>query len=160
MPKFNMGDYDTSGLMDNLSLSDSPGIRRNYEESNLLEDDSYELEMRQARHESGEHGDHSIVDDHDAGEGEGDQTIIRASHTPGATSPGEGEKGPHSGKSGGASTSADAQRDERLKAALFELKKMNSVFENYASALEASRHHNEVSMTGTLSAFRLKRTLT
>jgi hypothetical protein len=159
MPKFNMGDYDTSGLMNDLSLSDSPGIRRNYEESNLLDDDSYEFEMRQARRGSGDHEDHSMVDDADIGEGEEDQTIIRATDAPAGTSPSDGAAGSHSGKNGGTHPSADAQRDERLKAALFELKKMNSVFENYASALEAARHHNEVSVAENFRKIELKRTV-
>lgn len=144
MPKFNMGDYDTSGLMGDLSLSGSPGIRRNYEESNLLNDDSYELEMRQAQCRSGaEDGDLSAIDNAGAEEGEDDQTMIRVADTLADT----GESNSNAlGARGTASSPGDAQREERLKAALFELKKMNNVFENYANALEASRHHNEVSI--------------
>lgn len=154
MPKFNMGDYNTSGLMDNLSLSGSPGIRRNYEESNLLDDDSYEIEMRQARDRNGaDDEDLSVVDDADVYEGEEDQTILRATDVHEGTTSGEGGSSTQGAKSGGGSNSADAQRDERLRAALFELKKMNSVFENYASALEASRHHNEVSI-GSITCIR------
>ena len=144
MPKFNMENYDTSGLMGDLSLSRSPGIPRNYEESNLLDDDSYELEMRQARHRNGaEDEDVSVVDNAGAQEGEEDQTMMRVADAPAEMSSGERISNAH-GARGTASSPGDAQREERLQATLFELKKMNDVFENYANALEASRHHNAV----------------
>ncbi|GHJ84814.1 hypothetical protein NliqN6_1216 [Naganishia liquefaciens] len=139
-----MGDYDTSGLMGDLSLTGSPDIRRNYEESNLLDDDSYEMEMRQAQRLSGGEGGKPLdIDYGGAGMITADQTIMRAGDASADANRGEMHSNAHTRNRRASSSPGDAQREERLKAALFELKKMNTVFENYANALEASRHHNE-----------------
>lgn len=50
----------------------------------------------------------------------------------------------------------DKDRDARLRECLFELKKMNSVFDTFLDALENARGHNEVSWLGI---FELHRTL-
>ncbi len=40
----------------------------------------------------------------------------------------------------------DEGRDDKLRATLFELRKMNEVFEGFLGALEGVKEHNEVSM--------------
>lgn len=144
MPRMNMQDYDASGLMDDLSISGTPTFKGKgkYEDSDLLADDSYEYEMRKAEHGGRHEEDLSGDDDYDD-QSAGDQTITRDDDVPSSTNPNGQQRGGSGGRVNG--KKVDAQRDERLRAALFELKKMNEVFENYARALEAARHHNEVS---------------
>jgi hypothetical protein len=42
------------------------------------------------------------------------------------------------------SPSVSIDRDDRLRESLYELRRMNEVFEGFLGALEASRGHNEV----------------
>jgi hypothetical protein len=143
MPRINMRDYDASGLMDDLSISGTPAFKGRYEDSDLLADDSYEYEMRKAELRGGRDEDDVTQDENYGDQSGGDQTILQESNTPRIPNVNEQGSSTNGGRAGG--NAVDAQRDERLRAALFELKKMNEVFENYARALEAARHHNVVS---------------
>lgn len=145
MPRMNMGEYDASALMDDLSISETPAFKGKgrYEDSDLLADDSYEYEMRKVERQGGGVEEDFSRDDVYGDRSEGDQTITRDDEVHRSANLNDQASGANNGKANG--TPVDAQRDERLRAALFELKKMNEVFENYARALEAARHHNEVS---------------
>lgn len=145
MPRMNMQDYDASGLMDDLSISGTPTFKGKgrYEDSDLLADDSYEYEMRKAEHGGRRDEEDLSRNDGYDDQSAGDQTITRDNDVHKSTHTNDKESGGSAGRANG--KAVDAQRDERLRAALFELKKMNEVFENYARALEAARHHNEVS---------------
>jgi hypothetical protein len=145
MPKMDMNEHDTSELIGNLSLNGGPAFDGGaYDDSDLMGDDSYDLERYKV---IGQQGEHHLAETsgYDYGErSEGDVTVIRADQDAQGDS-GPSEAPPQPLRATNNDSSADVQRDERLRAALFELKKMNEVFENYASALEATRHHNEVS---------------
>ncbi|KAJ9095597.1 hypothetical protein QFC21_005468 [Naganishia friedmannii] len=144
MPKMDMNDHDTSELIGNLSLDGGPAFNGAYDDSDLMGDDSYDVERYKADEEGGRHhlAETSGYDDHDHDRSEGDVTVMRAEVAPQADTSPSKTRLQHS-KAANNDSSAENQRDERLRAALFELKKMNEVFENYASALEATRHHNE-----------------
>lgn len=140
-----MREYDASALMDDLSISQTPRFngKGRYDDSDLLADDSYEYEMRKAEHQGGAEEEDLSRDDEYGDRSGRDHTVTRDEEVQrGANTNAQGA-GANSGKLNG--KPVDAQRDERLRAALFELRKMNEVFENYARALEAARHHNEVS---------------
>ncbi|KAJ9103369.1 hypothetical protein QFC19_004468 [Naganishia cerealis] len=141
MPKIDMRDHDTSELIGDLSLTDGPAFNGGYDDSDLLGDESYDLE----KYKAGIEEEHQPVETsgyvYDE-RSEGDETVMhddvdvqRGTST--------GMEPPNPPKATINDGSVETQRDERLRAALFELKKMNEVFENYASALEATRHHNE-----------------
>ncbi|KAJ9114997.1 hypothetical protein QFC22_005325 [Naganishia vaughanmartiniae] len=142
MPKMDMQDHDTSELLGNLSLDGGPAFNGAYDDSDLMGDNSYDLERYKAGGEKGQ--DHlaetSEYDYHERSEG--DITVMRADVDARVDASPNREQ-PQSRKPTNSDSSAETLRDERLRAALFELKKMNEVFENYASALEATRHHNE-----------------
>lgn len=92
-------------------------------------------------------------------DGPGDETMMAASYRP-ATTEQQDEGGNDSDEEVkslgddehdeetiqlGRRMENDAERDEKLRATLFELRKMNEVFEGFLGALEGVKEHNEVS---------------